>query len=71
MTSCVLSSCRVYLLQVTPEIDDRNQKTATRRLWSDELDLSPDERAKELDAYLTTDPWADEVKPANYWVRAS
>jgi len=71
MTSCMLTSCHKCALQVAAETDDRSQKTSKRRLWSDDLDLSPEQQAKDVDAYLAIDPWADEVKPADYQVRAS
>ncbi len=46
------------------------KKSSKRRLWSDDLDLSPEDQARDLDAYLAVDPWADEVKPAIYQVGA-
>ncbi len=70
MTSCMLTRCHKCALQVAAETDDRSQKTSKRRLWSDDLDLSPEQQARGLDAYLAIDPWADEVKPADYQVRA-
>ena len=67
----MLSSSHMCHMQITSETDSGSLKTTKRRLWSNELDLSIDEQARELDVYLAIDPWADELKPPDYQVRAS
>ena len=58
-------------MQVRTAPDARTEKTVKRQLWSDELDLSAEEQARALHMYLAINPWADDVKPADYQVHFS